>query len=232
MIQYVPTSILERKKNTKLSHRLSDKCAVQCLDFRGNRMHSVHRFASLCHALGVNRTIRRLILMCSFSTLECAQLLANALAANKSITDLNLYNTELGDERCAVLSRSLNGSVRLDLTSNLIGSGGAESLGSELTRCQMTSTLRELHIGDNRIGSRGAAALFQRGIRLRTPVVCANALGDDGAVALARALADNARWLCELDLNDSNISCRGALALAGAIAAPHCALRELVLSFE
>jgi hypothetical protein len=91
-------------------------------------------------------------------------------------------------------------------------------------------SLVELDVSCNKLGPPSGVALaaaLRAGAPLRGVSLRACRVADEGAVALARVLADGATALQVLDIRNNDIGDEGLAALAAALASPACPLVEL-----
>ena len=104
-------------------------------------------------------SLQRLALKHTHIGPEAGAALADLIKNNHSIQELDLQGNNLGSDGVIALATAIRGSGlrKLNLTSNKIGSVGAEALAKELSysnRC-----IQEIDLRSNPIGSSGAAAL-------------------------------------------------------------------------
>ncbi|XP_068687262.1 NLR family CARD domain-containing protein 3-like isoform X2 [Montipora foliosa] len=148
-----------------------------------------------------------------------AAILANAMATNSTVTELNLKYNEIGDSGAAALAKAveINSTLTtLNLSYNKIGASGAAALAKAV---ESNSTLTELDLSANEIGDSGAAALAKAvEINSMLTKLCLSStkIGDSGAAALAKAVEINST-LTELNLCSTKICNSGAAALAKAV---------------
>jgi Ran GTPase-activating protein (RanGAP) involved in mRNA processing and transport len=166
--------------------------------------------------------------------------LAEALAANRALTVLNLSYTGMGPEGAAWLAAALarNGTLRvLKLDNNSLGPEGAEFLSRGLAESGfgVRRSLRTLDLEANEIGDGGARALASalRLSGIQTLNLRLNDIGPTGAASLSDALhlsldRDSHSLLAHLSLQDNQIGDDGAASLAAALAGNRT-LRELDL---
>ena len=141
--------------------------------------------------------------------------LADVLKSNKTVTELNLCNSNIDDASAASLAgelRSITTLKVLKLSGNDIGDAGAVDLMSAL---KFNKTLTELHFSGNCIGEAGAkgvADALESNKTLTELDLSSNEIGDAGATALADGLKFNTK-LIVLYLSANGIS-NGARGLA------------------
>ena len=185
------------KSNHSLTHlcwnNASDKSALPTIE----------------HVLQNNSTLKHLDL--SARTFEeglrssGTQILARALAANRTLKRLNLANNHLGVAGGTVLLpvlRTNHTLTHLNLNSAWICNPGAKELSGAL---QSNRSLTHLNLQVNLIGNAGAedfARALQSSCALRYLDLSNNMVGDPGAQALGKALESN-RSLTFLDLGRS-----------------------------
>lgn len=117
-----------------------------------------------------------------------AIILANALAKNPVLEELNLDRSRFGDE-------------------------GAKSIASALSK---NTHLKKLHLNNCNLTDEGAKALAEglaQNSSLETVAVYGNEIGDEGAIAFADALGKN-KTLKRLTLDYNRIGEQGAIAIA------------------
>jgi Ran GTPase-activating protein (RanGAP) involved in mRNA processing and transport len=122
---------------------------------------------------------------------------------------------QLGKAIAAMQPQTLK---QIYLTKNAIGDAGAIGLAAGLKELEAMDTI---HVAENNIGGAGMAALSEsiKHLGCTTLVFTRNPIGDDGAAAFAKALADpenfkNLEWLF---LNECEIGDRGAAEIAKAL---------------
>ena len=145
-------------------------------------------------------------------------ILADTMATNSTVTQLNLFSNEIGDSGAAALAKAIeiNSTLtELDLSRNEIDDSGAAALAKAM---EMNSTLTKLYLSDNKIGDSGAAELAQA-MKINSTLtkldLSLNEIGDLGAAELAKAMEMNST-LTNLYLSDNEIGDSGAAALAQA----------------
>ena len=144
---------------------------------------------------------------------------SQALAANTSLTTLDLSQNSIGDEGATSLSQALalNTSLTtLTLSQNSIGAEGATTLSEALA---VKTSLTTLHLSWNSIGAEGATSLFQAlavNTSLTTLTLSHNSIGAEGATSFSQALALNTS-LTTLHLCRNSIGDEGATSLSQAL---------------
>ena len=148
-----------------------------------------------------------------------AAVLAAVLEANTTLTNLNLFNNNLGPAGAESLATALKTNTtltNLNLSLNNIGPAGAESLATAL---KTNKTLTDLYLAGNNLGPAGAES-FARALKTNTTLrnlnLSSNNLGPAGAELPARALKRN-KTLTNLYLADNSIGPAGAESLAIAL---------------
>jgi Ran GTPase-activating protein (RanGAP) involved in mRNA processing and transport len=150
---------------------------------------------------------------------EGARHVANELATNITLKDLNLSNNDIGDDGAAALARAL--AVNESLTTlrmwfNRIGDIGMDALGQALMQ---NNSLQCLDVGDNNFGTVGLTS-FARGLKINTGLTWlslhSNSIDKVGAAMLADALTENTK-LEGLGLYHNRIGNEGATALGEAL---------------
>ncbi|CAF1338566.1 unnamed protein product [Didymodactylos carnosus] len=155
---------------------------------------------------------------------EDAQVLADALKLNKTLTTLNLRGqkisrSELSDGGGEALAEALKVNktlITLHLRSNQISARAGEALAEAL---KVNKTLITLNLESNPIFVRGGQALAEAlkvNKTLSTLNLTVNEISDGGGEALAEALKVN-KTLTTLHLQSNQISVRGGQALAEAL---------------
>ena len=148
-----------------------------------------------------------------------AAILAHAMAANSTVTELYLLGNGIGDSGAAALAKAveINSTLtHLYLLSNRIGDSGAAAVAKAV---EINSTLTELNVANNRIGDSGAVALA-KAVEINSTLtdldLSYNGIGDSGAAALAKAVEINST-LTHLNLSENRIGDSGAAAVAKAV---------------
>ncbi|CAL5227399.1 g10354 [Coccomyxa viridis] len=161
---------------------------------------------------------------------EGIQSLVESLSTKSSLRLLDISDNGIGPKGAASLAAALEklpGLAVLRLRGNCIGDEGAAALSSAMPG----SGLQELDVGHNEI-TIGAAALVQKGMKLKKLSLFANKVGDTGASDIAEALsAGSYVHLQELDLSANDIGTLGVRRLCDVLesqAAP--ALEILILA--
>ncbi|XP_068732896.1 NLR family CARD domain-containing protein 3-like [Montipora capricornis] len=161
------------------------------------------------------------------------RILSQAMAANSTVTELDLTFGRIGDTGAAALAKAveINSTLtKLHLSDNGIGVSGAAALAKAV---EINSTLTTLNLSDNVIGDSGAAALAKAveiNSTLTTLNLSDNVIGDSGAAALAKAVEINST-LTTLNLPSNRIGDSGTAALAKAVEI-NSTLTELDLNFN
>ncbi|XP_068734580.1 NLR family CARD domain-containing protein 3-like [Montipora capricornis] len=158
-------------------------------------------------------------------------ILAHAMAANSTVTELTLKYNGIGDSGAAAMAEAVEINSTLTtllLAHNRIGESGAAALAKAV---EMNSTLTELDLSYNGIGASGAAALV-KAVEISSTLtelhLSDNGIGDSGAAALAKAVEINST-LTKLYLLSNKIGDSGAAALAKAVEI-NSTLTNLILS--
>ncbi|XP_068717233.1 NLR family CARD domain-containing protein 3-like [Montipora capricornis] len=143
-----------------------------------------------------------------------AAILAHAMAANSTVTELTLKYNGIGDSGAAALAKAveINSTLTtLNLPSNRIGAAGAPTLAKAV---ENNSTLTKLYLKSNKIGDSGAAALAQAmGVNsaLAELDLSYNGICDSGAAAMAEAVEIKSK-LTKLYLKSSKTGDSGGVA--------------------
>ena len=178
---------------------------------------SLSEQASLLQTLGEHLNFTQLNLRdCQIDDPRAASL-SQALAANSSLSNLDLSGNRIDDSASLSKALAVNSSLtNLDLSGNHIGDSGATSLSKVL---QANTSLTKLYLSGKRIGASGAASLSQTlavNSSLTNLNLSGNDIGDSGAASLSKALAANSS-LTELDLSRNSIGSSGAISLFKAL---------------
>ena len=151
-----------------------------------------------------------------------AKCLAAAVISNLTVRGVDVSCNELTAACCAELSRCIESSsiTSLDISTNRLLDIGVQALANGIARSR---TLDSLSISRNGIGKVGASAVAGAIVAsqthsLRSLTMGYNPLGDDGAAALADALAHPGCSLQALNLFSAEIGDAGAKAIAIAVA--------------
>ena len=122
---------------------------------------------------------------------EIAKPLAEYISVTTSLTELNLFENNMGEDGGLAIAKALKSNRSLlTLKSNYLGARGAKAMEEALKVNNVLKTLE----------------------------APSNGIDDEGAKALAEGLFVNAS-VTELNLNDNNIGAEGAKALAASLAA-------------
>ncbi|MGH0168785.1 UNVERIFIED_CONTAM: hypothetical protein FKN15_055330, partial [Acipenser sinensis] len=198
--------------------------------------HSL-RDEGLLRLMPAARLYKRLMLRKCDLTGDCCEDLASALCANQStLRELQLEGNNLGDSGVKLLFAALKdpnckleklGLFECDLTGVC-----CEDLASALRTNH--STLRELELGWNNLGSSGgkllSAALKDPNCKLKKLGLRGCRLTADCFEDLASALRTNQSTLRELKLGWNNLGDSGMKLLSAALEDPNCKLEKLELT--
>ncbi|XP_072895015.1 ribonuclease inhibitor-like isoform X4 [Hemitrygon akajei] len=179
--------------------------------------------------------IQRLILRSVSLTAAGVVDLASALSTNRSLTELDLAENELGDSGMKLVSEALRNPgckiQKLDLESVGLTAAGVVDLTSVLST---NRSLTELDLRDNELGDSGVKLVFEalRNPKCKLQKLCLVSVGltAAGVVDLASALSTN-HSLKELDLADNELGDSGVKLLSEALRNPECKIQRLVLSW-
>ena len=156
-----------------------------------------------------------------------AAALAAAFKQNVSVQNLYLQYNRIGDAGTAALADALKDARKIGED----GGVSQETRGGAPMALKANASLQVLHLGNNKIGDAGvaalAAALKGDASVLRELILWGNRIGDTAVEALAAALKENGS-LQGLYLGSNLISYRGADALAAALK-ENSSLQELGL---
>ncbi|XP_068731107.1 NLR family CARD domain-containing protein 3-like [Montipora capricornis] len=155
------------------------------------------------------------------------------LKVNTCLTTLNLSRNLVGDAGAESLSEALKVNTCLTtlyLRNNEVGDAGAESLSEAL---KVNTCLTTLNVSWNKVGVTGAKSLSEAlkvNTCLTTLDLSFNQVGDAGAESLSEALQVN-RCLTTLDLSNNKVGAAGAESLSEALKVNTC-LTNLNLSWN
>ncbi|XP_067151430.1 NACHT, LRR and PYD domains-containing protein 6 [Apteryx mantelli] len=160
--------------------------------------------------------------------------LATALCANPSVTELHLGDNELGDRGVRRLCESLrDGACRvqtLRLWRCCLKEEGCRALAAALRTNQ---SLRELHLGDNKLGDRGVRRLCESlrdgACRVQMLSLWQCQLTDACCADFATVLSAS-QSLVHLDLSENNLGDSGVQLLCEGLRHPTCLLQRLWLN--
>ena len=133
--------------------------------------------------------------------------LGEAIKGNDHLTELAIYQSEMGDEGAQALAKGLQGNTRLtslNLAVNGIGDLGVQALAEVL---KGNAGLTTVNLAGNNIGDEGAkelAEVLKGNSKLTMLYLGLNVISDSGAKSLATALETN-HTLTVLDLVHNNI---------------------------
>ena len=148
-----------------------------------------------------------------------AAVIAAVLEANTTLTNLNLFNNNLGPAGAESLATALKTNKTLTdlyLAGNNLGPAGAESFARAL---KTNTTLRNLNLSSNNLGPAGAelpARALKRNKTLTNLYLADNSIGPAGAESLAIALKINTT-LTNLNLSRNKLGPAGAESFATAL---------------
>ena len=148
-----------------------------------------------------------------------AILIASDLQFMAVLTELNLFDNNIGDDGAKAIAEALKVNPvlnNLDLFNNSIGMEGAKAIAEAL---KVNPGLTILDLGNNSIGADGAKAIAEAlkvNAVLNTLELGDNSIGADGAKAIAEALKVNP-VLTKLDLKGNNMGEAGKKAVRKAV---------------
>jgi len=210
---------------------LASSTKLQTFDIHGNNIGNLGA-KSIAAALPTWPSLTELDLGWNKISSAGALQLARALAQTPSITSLSLAENALKDEGVALIAGALPrlpSLKQLNLRWNQFGDEGALPLCKALVRC---ANLEALNVNENLLACAGAGFLgevLKASRALQQLSAGWNHLGDEGAQALAPALALAAPSLASVDLRANYLSPAGMAQLG--LGLRHCSgLRELRLS--
>jgi len=188
---------------------------LQVLDLSEN-MIEASGASALANSLATNNSLRALNLTSNMIGPEGAAAFARALSCNRTLTALRLASTGIGGAGACAIVEALerNSSLReLDIGDNMIG----DKFTSRIAEVVVHSRLETLGLQNSAISEAGANELATALAGDAAPIqhlnLSVNGCGDEGIVALARALQSNTT-LVSLDIEDNAICDVGATALA------------------
>ncbi|XP_072894820.1 NACHT, LRR and PYD domains-containing protein 3-like isoform X2 [Hemitrygon akajei] len=181
-----------------------------------------------------NCKMQKLCLSKNGLTADCARDLTSIVAANPTLTELDLDQNHLGDSGVEVLSEALRKSncnvQELSLNDNSLTASAAEHLASALGN---NPSLTALSLGDNNLGDSGvkllSEALKTTDCNIQELRLNNNGLTPSCAEDLASALVTS-DTLTGLYLNDNNLGDSGVKVLNEALMHPDCKIEKLGLS--
>ncbi|XP_072133528.1 uncharacterized protein [Mobula birostris] len=159
--------------------------------------------------------------------------LASTLSTNRSLTELNLNDNELGDSGVKLVSEALRNSKceiqKLWLRDVGLTDSGAEDLASAL---RTNPSLTELNLGANKLGDSGmklvSAALRNTECKIQKLWLYDVGLTANGAKEIISTLSTN-RSLKELSLNDNKLGDSGVKLVSDALRVSECKIQKLWL---
>ncbi|XP_072892381.1 NACHT, LRR and PYD domains-containing protein 14-like isoform X3 [Hemitrygon akajei] len=180
-----------------------------------------------------NCKMQKLCLSKNGLTADCARDLTSIVAANPTLTELDLDQNQLGDSGVEVLSEALRKSncnvQELSLNDNSLTASAAEHLASALGN---NPSLTALSLGDNNLGDSGvkllSEALKTTDCNIQELRLNNNGLTPSCAEDLASALVTS-DTLTGLNLNDNNLGDSGVKVLNKALMHPDCKIEKLGL---
>jgi len=151
-------------------------------------------------------------LICTSTARDSAEELKTYLS---NITNIDLYDINIGDERVKVLAVALAKNTTIttiNLSANRIGTEGTKSLAVALAK---NTTITNINLSDNNIGAEGTKSLgaaLAKNTTITNINLSDNDIGAEGAKSLADALATNTT-ITTIDLGDNDIGPEGAKSL-------------------
>ena len=152
-----------------------------------------------------------------------AEALLSTTNPKSVLTVLRLFNNKIGDAGAAALAQTLQSNAalkELHLNRNSIGDAGALALAKSL---EVNHVLTKLTLNINTVGVAGVTALAKalgangaEGSGLKALYLEKNAFGNEGATAVAGALAGN-KVLTELWLTGNDLNADAMKQLQGAV---------------
>ncbi|EGG21078.1 hypothetical protein DFA_00953 [Cavenderia fasciculata] len=144
------------QKNTTLTHL---DLGLNMLGANGGNAVGGVAFAK---ALSANRALNTLVLNNNTFSKETLVALGDMLASNSSLTDLGLANNSITADSASALFERLAASnnrslIRIDLSNNLVGVEGGESIASNISRCNIC----ELLLSNNQLSTTGSMSILK-----------------------------------------------------------------------
>ncbi|XP_004343702.2 hypothetical protein CAOG_06978 [Capsaspora owczarzaki ATCC 30864] len=148
-----------------------------------------------------------------------AQVVAEALKVNTTVTHLKLRQNQIGDVGARAIAETLKVNktvVEVILSWNQTGDAGAQAIAEAL---KVNTTLFSLNLSSTQLGDAGARAIAET-LKVNTTLkylyLSRNQIGDAGAQAIAEAVKVNTN-LIWIRLNTNRIGDAGAQAIAAAL---------------
>lgn len=131
-------------------------------------------FGLFCEGLAANEGLVKLdlenkgLLSNKEDPYQVVQLLANCLAKNKTLQEINLARNDLDDKAMTILAPSMKNLIKINLAMNGIGEQGAQVIAQELIGSESTK-VEELELSDNALlnGASVLASALQHNKNLR-----------------------------------------------------------------
>ena len=217
---------LDYKSAVEVAKMLKLNKALQVLDLSENYDIGDKGVTLLADALEQNQSVVQV----SFENLNIsnsgAHAIGKCLVVNKYIVRLNLQYNSISAEgiKAEAVAKSMSTTAhQLFCTSRPFGIG--ESL-------KINSTLKELNLNGNEIGSMGAESIgdaLKSNTSLEILRLVRNGIGDTGAISLGDGLKENSS-LQILELQNNEIGVAGSLQLLKAAAAAGSPIKKINLA--
>lgn len=155
----------------------------------------------------------------SYAETNVADSIAELLANNNNIAEINIASNQLKATALAKISAALKSNTKLktlDISSNYLGEDGGEVIADLLLG---NHSITKLNASTNDLGYGGIqpiANALKSNSSLLEMVITSNNLDEAGGLLMGKALAQN-QTLITLDLSDNNIQAIGALYIAQAL---------------
>jgi Ran GTPase-activating protein (RanGAP) involved in mRNA processing and transport len=177
--------------------------------------------SEICQGLWANKSIRQLsFINTNLDAVSAANGLSFLLQENETLQELTLSENMLGDDGVEILAQGLsrNRTLQLlDLRSNGIGKEGVKVFSQVI---QKSVSLVNLSLAMNEIDDEGISILSESltntDTSLRELNLSETGIGEKGAMALAHMLLTNTS-LCDLNLSCNSIGSFGASSIASAL---------------
>ncbi|XP_065900976.1 leucine-rich repeat-containing protein 74B-like [Dysidea avara] len=153
--------------------------------------------------------------------------ISTAVINTNTVKVLYMMSNDLTSQEASAISDMMTCLEELYISRNKLGDDGAVIISKGITK---SNTLRVLNISDNNITSTGAIAIANslHNTSLEELDMSQNAIGQDGATAIAQAITNN-KTLKQLNISICEITAIGATAIANSLL-HNTSLEELHMS--
>lgn len=152
---YVSGHVLDATCIDHLSESLTLNDSLKTLNLGNSTFgENAHVFGLFCEGLAANEGLVKLdlenkgLLSNKNNKYEVCHILAECLAKNKTLQELNLSRNELDDNAMIILAPALTGLQKINVAMNNIGPEGARVIAKQLIS-DCTSKVQELELSDN-----------------------------------------------------------------------------------